>query len=101
MGIDMIIGIIFFVGVGVLEIFQGPILRRLRLQMPETQLGSKLMVAFLAGFIFFILLTDKMPQPWQKVPVIVVSLLLIWANLFLPVGKREEDEEKNEEKANV
>jgi hypothetical protein len=58
----------------------------------EHQLGSKLMVAFLAGFIVFILFTDKVPQPGQKIPIIITALLLIWANLFLKVGRSEEPE---------
>jgi hypothetical protein len=49
----------------------------------EHQFGSKLLAAFLCGFIVFTLFSAKMPNAWQKVPVIIVCLLLIWANLFL------------------
>ncbi|UCH95851.1 MAG: hypothetical protein JSV88_03135 [Candidatus Aminicenantes bacterium] len=64
----------------------------------EHQLGSKLMVAFLGSFIVFILLTDKVPQPGQKIPIIIAALLLIWANLFLKVGRSEESDGDKEEK---
>ena len=56
----------------------------------DLQLGSKLMVAFLAGFIVFTIFTDKMPQPGQKIPLIIISLLLAWANLFLHIGVDKE-----------
>ena len=65
----------------------------------EHQLGSKLMVAFLAGFIVFILFTGKVPQPGQKIPIIITALLLIWANLFLTVGRNEEPEGDEEDKS--
>lgn len=89
MGIDVILGIIILVVVLALEILAAPIFRRLGLRLKAYQLGTKLVVAFLAGFIFFISFTDKMPEPGQKIPVIVVALLLIWANLFLRVGKSD------------
>ena len=65
----------------------------------EYQMGSKLMVAFLAGFIVFVLFTDKVPQPGQKIPIIITALLLIWANLFLNVGRNEEPQKDDEEKS--
>jgi hypothetical protein len=80
-----ILAIIVMVLVLVLEIL-GP---RLNLsfmrwmRQREHQFGSKLLAAFLCGFIVFTLFSDKMPHEWQKVPVIIVCLLLIWANLFL------------------
>jgi hypothetical protein len=52
----------------------------------EHQFGSKLLTAFLCGFIVFTLFTGKVPHAIQKAAVIIVSLLLIWANLFL--GKK-------------
>ena len=58
-----------------------------RLHSRELQMGSKLMAAFLVGFIVFTILTDKIANPGQKIPLIIVSLLLIWANLFLQVGQ--------------
>jgi hypothetical protein len=94
MGIDVIVGIIVLVVVLTLEIFSTPIFHRLGLRLKTYQLGTKLVVAFLAGFIFFILFTDKMPAPGQKIPVIVVALLLIWANLFLEPGKIDSPEEE-------
>ena len=60
----------------------------------EHRLISKLMAAFLTGFIFFVLFTDKIPKVTQRVSLIIVSLLLIFANLFL--GKKEEDPEGEE-----
>ena len=97
MGIDVILGIIMLVVVLLVEIFPTPILNRWDLRLSEHQLGSKLMVAFLAGFIVFILFTDKVPQPGQKIPIIITALLLIWANLFLDVGISEEPRGDDEE----
>jgi hypothetical protein len=99
MGIDVILGIITFIMVLLVEIFPTPILNRWGLRLSEHQLGSKLMVAFLAGFIVFILFTGKVPQPGQKIPIIITALLLIWANLFLKVGRSEEPEGDKEDKS--
>jgi len=68
-----------------------------KLNRPDIQMGSKLMAAFLAGFIVFTLFTDKMPNPIQKIPVVIVSVLLIWANLFLHIGQHEISENENPE----
>jgi hypothetical protein len=57
------------------------------------------MVAFLAGFIVFILFTGKVPHPGQKIPIIIAALLLIWANLFLNVGRSEEPQGNDEDKS--
>jgi uncharacterized membrane protein len=92
MGTDVIAGIVILVVVLVLEMIAFPFLDRLGLHLKTQQLGTKLVVAFLAGFIFFILFTDRMPGPGQKIPLIAVTLLLIWANLFLKVGKKESPE---------
>jgi hypothetical protein len=82
---DIISGLIVFIVVGILQIvawkLDPPFLRWLH--NAEHLIGAKLMVGFLAGFVVFILFTDRMPSPGQKVPVIIVALLLIWANLFL------------------
>ena len=99
MGIDLILGIIVFVVVLLGEIFPIPVLERRGLRLARHQLGSKLMVAFLAGFIVFVLFTGKMPQPAQKIPIIIAALLLIWANLFLKVGTSEEHQGEDEEKS--
>ena len=99
MGIDVILGIIVFVVVLVVEIFPVPILKQWGLRLSRHQMGSKLMVAFLAGFIVFVLFTGKMPQPAQKIPVIIAALLLIWANLFLKVGTGEEHQGEDEDKS--
>jgi hypothetical protein len=98
MGIDVILGIIIFVVVLLVEIFPIPILNRWGLRLSRHQLGSKLMVAFLAGFIVFALFTGKIPQPAQKIPIIIAALLLIWANLFLNVGTSEEPRGDDEDK---
>lgn len=98
MGIDVILGIIIFVVILLVEIFTRPIFKRWGLRLSEHQLGSKLMVAFLVGFIVFILFTDKVPQPGQKIPIIIAALLLIWANLFLRVGSSEGSQGDDEEK---
>ncbi len=55
---------------------------------------SKLMVAFLVGFIVFILFTPGVPRVGQRVTVVLVCILLIYANLFL--GKKKEDHEDKE-----
>jgi len=99
MGIDVILGIIVFVVVLLVEIFPIPVLKRWGLRLSRYQLGSKLMVAFLAGFIVFVLFTGKMSQPAQKIPIIIAALLLIWANLFLKAGTSEELQEEDEQKA--
>lgn len=99
MGIDVILGIIVFVVVLLVEIFPIPVFNRWGLRLSRHQLGSKLMVAFLAGFIFFVLFTGKLLQAGQKIPIIITALLLIWANLFLKVGTGEEYQGDDEEKA--
>jgi len=82
---DIIAGLIVFIAVGILEFIawkiNPPFLKWLHKK--EHLLGSKIMVGFLSGFVVFILLTDRMPSPGQKIPVIIVALVLIWANLFL------------------
>jgi Na+/proline symporter len=98
MGIDVILGIIIFVVVLLLPIFPTPIFNRWGLRLTQYQFGSRLMVAFLAGFIVFILFTDRIPQPGQKIPIIIAALLLIWANLFLNVGGSEEPRGDDEDK---
>ena len=98
MGIDVILGIIIFVVVLLLEIFPKPIFNRWSARLAQYQFGSKLMVAFLAGFIVFILFTGRVPQPGQKIPIIIAALLLIWANLFLNVGRIEEPQGDDEDK---
>ena len=99
MDIDVILGIIIFVVVLVVEFFPIPIFKQWGVRLTQHQLGSKLMVAFLACFIVFILFTAKVPQPAQKIPIIIAALLLIWANLFLKVGSSEEPQEDDEKKA--
>ncbi len=59
---------------------------------------SKLVVAFLAGFIVFVIFTPRIPMVQQRVAVIIVSLLLIYANLFL--GKKKEETEEGEKEYN-
>ncbi len=58
----------------------------------EQRLISKLMASFFTGFIMFVLFTDKIPKMTQRASLIVVSLLLIYANLFL--GKKDEEDEE-------
>jgi len=98
MGIDVILGIIVFVVVLLGEILPIPVLTRWGLRLSRHQLGSKLLVAFLAGFIIFVLFTGKIPRPAQKIPIIIAAILLIWANLFLKVGTSEEHQGNDEEK---
>lgn len=85
MKIDMILGLIGFIVVLVLELLMHkmniPFMNWLKNR--EQQMGSKIVAAFLIGFVLFTLFTDKMPQPGQKIPVAVIALLLLWANLFL------------------
>jgi hypothetical protein len=98
MDIGVILGIIIFVVVLVVEFFPIPIFKQWGLRLTRHQLGSKLMVAFLACFIVFILFTAKVPHPTQKIPIIIAALLLIWGNLFLKVGNSEEPREEDKEK---
>lgn len=51
---------------------------------------SKLMAAFLAGFIVFILLNDNVPRVEQRITAVIAALLLIYANLSL--GKQEDEQ---------
>jgi hypothetical protein len=50
---------------------------------------SKLMVAFLAGFICFIVLNNHVPRTGQRISAVIAALLLVYANLFL--GKKEDE----------
>ncbi|MCP5106157.1 MAG: hypothetical protein GY950_22415 [bacterium] len=59
---------------------------------------SKLVSAFLCGFIVFSLFTGNIPRLEQRFSIIIVSLLLIYANLFLGKPKEEEDDEEKEKK---
>jgi drug/metabolite transporter (DMT)-like permease len=81
----VILGIITVIAVLVLELLamRMEIAFMRWIKKYELQFGSQLMAAFLSGFIVFVLFTGRMPNPWQKIPVILVSALLIWANLFL------------------
>jgi hypothetical protein len=66
-----------------------------KLRLKENTFISKLVVAFLVGFIVFVLFTDGIPLVQQRVTIIIVCLLLIYANLFLGIKKEEtEGEEK-------
>ena len=60
-----------------------------KVHLKENTFISKLVVAFLVGFIVFVLFTDGIPLVQQKVTVIIVCLLLIYANLFLVIRKEE------------
>lgn len=51
---------------------------------------SKLMAAFLAGFIVFILLNDNVPRVEQRITAVIAAILLIYADLFL--GKIEDEQ---------
>jgi hypothetical protein len=97
MGIDIILGIIVLVVVLLLEIFPTPISNRWGLRLSHQQLGSKMMVAFLAGFIVFILFTGRVPQSAQKIPIIITAILLILANIFLNPGRKEESDKGKED----
>ncbi len=85
MKIDMILGLIGFIVVLALELLVNkmniPFMNWLKNR--EQQMGSKIVAAFLIGFVLFTLFTDRMPQAGQKIPVAIIALLLLWANLFL------------------
>ena len=87
----LILGLIVAATV-VFVIFAGP---RIGINIPEWlkagehQTASRLVVAFLAGFIFFIAFTERVPHFEQRLAVIVFSGLLIYANLFLDIRKEE------------
>lgn len=63
----------------------------------EQSMASKIMVAFLAGFSIYVIFTDRVANPGQKIPIIIAALLIIWANLFLTI-KHNPDSEKNHHK---
>lgn len=89
---DVILAVLVVLAVLALEIVGTHIdlafIRKLRLK--ENTFISKLVVAFLVGFIVFILFTDGIPLVQQRVTVIIVCLLLIYANLFLAIKKKDE-----------
>jgi len=68
------------------HLVQNKIFQWLR-QRWEHQLGSRIMVALLTGIIVHTIITDRVPNPAQKIPLVIVCLLLIWANLFLNLTK--------------
>lgn len=80
-------------------IFAGP---RIGINIPswlkagEHQIASRLVVAFLTGFIFFIAFSERVPHLQQRLSVIVFSSLLIYANLFLEIRKEELPKEEKE-----
>jgi hypothetical protein len=88
---DSILAILTFLLVLTLEIagvyVDLPFTRKLRLR--EIPMISKIMTAFLAGFIVFALFTDRIPMVQPRVSLIITCLSLIFANLFL--RKKEED----------
>ncbi len=49
---------------------------------------SRIMAAFLSGFVVFVLFTDRIPTLGQRLAIIAVSASLIYANLYL--GKEQE-----------
>lgn len=63
----------------------------------EHRLITISMAAFFTGLIIFTLFTGNIRLMEQRVTLIVVSLLLIYANLFLS-KKKDETEEKEKEK---
>lgn len=89
---DVILGIIVIVLVLVLDFagyhFELKSIRWLRRHIHPFM--SRLLVAVLAGFIVFVLITDRITRGEQKIAVILVSSLLIWANLFL--GPKDESQ---------
>jgi hypothetical protein len=88
---DVILAVLVVLAVLALDIvgtrMELAFIRKLRLK--ENTFISKLVVAFLAGFIVFVLFTDSIPLVQQRVTVIIVCLLLIYANLFLATKKGE------------
>ncbi len=89
---DVILAVLVVLAVLALEIVGTHMdlasIRKLRLK--ENTFISKLVVAFLAGFIVFVLFTDSIPLVQQRLTVIVVCLLLIYANLFLVIKKEDQ-----------
>jgi len=89
---DVILAVLVVLAVLALEIvgthIDLAVIRKLRLK--ENTFISKLVVAFLAGFIVFVLFTDGIPLVQQRVTLIFVCLLLIYANLFLVIKKEDE-----------
>lgn len=89
---DIIAAIVIFLAVLILESYGDAFFDHVFFSLHNFL--SKLVVAFLVGFIVFVLLTDRVPKVYQKVTIIIVSLLLIYANLFL--GKKKEKTEGKE-----
>lgn len=57
-----------------------------------------LMSSFFAGLIIFALFTGSIQLIGQRVTLIIVSLLMIYANLFLSSKKKDETEKVEKEK---
>lgn len=90
---DAILAILTFLFVLSVEIaagHRGTALAR-NLQLKELPMITKLVVAFLAAFMVFALLTDRIPFEQQRITLVIVCLLLIYANLFLRKGDGDKD----------
>lgn len=98
MQLDILLALIAGVAVFVLSVLKMDlkfaVLRQLN--SSDVQVGSKLVVAFLAGFIVYIVFTGQMANIGQKIGLAVISLLLIWANLFLHPGADSKETENSE-----
>ncbi len=82
---DIIVAVVVVVTVLALEIagayFDLRFLRWFRLK--EQHSASRVMVAFLCGFAVFMMISGRVPRFEQRVSVVIVCVLLIYANLFL------------------
>ena len=69
-----------------------------KIQDKSLPFTTKLLFAFLIGFIFFILLTPRISSILQKIIIITVSLILIYAlNLKVPDLKKQESDNTTDE----
>jgi xanthine/uracil/vitamin C permease (AzgA family) len=91
---DIIIGIVLIILLLVLEIVGAHLdLKATRwLRRKGHPFTSKLLVAVLTGFMVFVLITDRISRGEQKAAIILVSALLIWANLYLGPTKPDKEE---------
>jgi hypothetical protein len=91
---DVIIGIVFIILVLALEIAGAHLdLKAVRwLRRQGHPFTSRLLVAVLTGFMVFVLITDRVSRGEQKAAIILVSAILIWANLYLGSTKLDREE---------
>jgi hypothetical protein len=90
---DILLGALVFVVVIVIAFFGERFGGKFSRMFSEVhQFGTRVVVAFLSGFIVFAVFTGRIANPVQKIPLIIVCALLIWANIFLVTQPGDESQ---------